>query len=198
MLDEVNGRRFHVRKYLDRGEPLNCREKERCEHCFIEPFCTTMDRSIQAQNQELWQVWWLDGEAATQLDSLIDPLPYGCRQLGMNIASLREVAGLPKRAGMGYYLRVDSAEPLSDIVFPKDAMNTLVAVSEEQLEAWFTDDLPASVTLDVELNESTAAYVVAHQDRLATLGDRFRIHQRTHEHMKEAMDQDNSQSKAIF
>ena len=35
MLDEVNGRRFHVRKYLDVGEPLNCREPERCTHCFI-------------------------------------------------------------------------------------------------------------------------------------------------------------------
>src|SRR5215470_5225182 len=30
MLDEVNGRRFQVRKYIDEGVPLECRQKERC------------------------------------------------------------------------------------------------------------------------------------------------------------------------
>ena len=51
MLDEVNGRRFQVRRYLDEGVPLECREKERCQYCFIEPFCNTADRVIERQNQ---------------------------------------------------------------------------------------------------------------------------------------------------
>jgi hypothetical protein len=54
MLDEVNGRRFQVRKYLDEGTPLECRQQERCVHCFIEPFCTTADRVIERQNQASW------------------------------------------------------------------------------------------------------------------------------------------------
>jgi MoaA/NifB/PqqE/SkfB family radical SAM enzyme len=48
MLDEVNGRRFQVRRYLDEGIPLDCRQRERCVHCFIEPFCTTMDRVVRS------------------------------------------------------------------------------------------------------------------------------------------------------
>ena len=48
MIDEVRGRRYHVRRYVDAGEPLDCRQKERCEHCFIAPFCETLDDSIAA------------------------------------------------------------------------------------------------------------------------------------------------------
>ena len=55
MLDEVNGRRFQVRRYLDEGVPLECREKERCQYCFIEPFCNTADRVIERQNTNSWE-----------------------------------------------------------------------------------------------------------------------------------------------
>ena len=53
MLDEVNGRRFQVRNYIDTGKPLDCRTEERCTHCFVEPFCTTLDRVIEAKR---WRV----------------------------------------------------------------------------------------------------------------------------------------------
>ena len=46
MLDEVHGRRFQVRRYLDVGQGLDCRQPERCVHCFIEPFCTSTDRTL--------------------------------------------------------------------------------------------------------------------------------------------------------
>ncbi len=51
MIDEVRGRKYHVRRYIDAGEPLECREAERCEHCFIAPFCETLDESIAAVHQ---------------------------------------------------------------------------------------------------------------------------------------------------
>jgi pyruvate-formate lyase-activating enzyme len=47
MLDEINGRRFQLRRYLDEGVPLDCRQPERCVHCFIEPTCTTFDKVIR-------------------------------------------------------------------------------------------------------------------------------------------------------
>ena len=60
MLDEVNGRRFQVRRYLDEGMPLECREKERCQYCFIEPFCNTADRVDRApEPRNSWDVWWI-------------------------------------------------------------------------------------------------------------------------------------------
>lgn len=51
MIDEVRGRKFHVRRYVDTGEPLDCREKERCQHCFIAPFCETLEDSISAVHE---------------------------------------------------------------------------------------------------------------------------------------------------
>ncbi len=46
MLDEVGGRRVQFRRYLDAGTPIDCRDKDRCPHCFIEPFCSALDRHI--------------------------------------------------------------------------------------------------------------------------------------------------------
>jgi MoaA/NifB/PqqE/SkfB family radical SAM enzyme len=198
MLDEVNGRRFHVRRYLDRGEPLECREQERCIHCFIEPFCTTLDRSIEAQNTESWQVWWCGEEHPASAEALIDPLPYGCSQLGLAIESLAAIETLPRRAGVGFYLRVAQAEALDGVLFPSDAQHTLVAESSAHLEAWCAEQPPANVSIAIELNESTALFVVANQQRLAAYGDQISIHQRTHEHMREAADKDIRKPRSFF
>jgi molybdenum cofactor biosynthesis enzyme MoaA len=46
MLDEVGGRRVQFRRYLDTGAPIDCRDARRCPHCFIEPFCSTLDRHV--------------------------------------------------------------------------------------------------------------------------------------------------------
>jgi MoaA/NifB/PqqE/SkfB family radical SAM enzyme len=198
MLDEVNGRRFHVRKYLDRGEPLECREQARCVHCFIEPFCTTMDRAIDAQNENKWQVWWCGEEHPTSTESIIDPLPYGCGQLGLAVDSLAQLDALPRRQAMGLYLRVKAAESLENVTFPTDAQHTLVAESAAQLEAWCGESLPANLSIDIELNESTASYVLEHQTLLASYGDAVRIHQRTHEHMKDSAEQDIREPRSFF
>jgi hypothetical protein len=57
MLDEVNGRRFQVARYVNAGDALDCRQPERCVHCFIEPFCTTMDRVIEKQRTEAFEIY---------------------------------------------------------------------------------------------------------------------------------------------
>lgn len=56
MLDEVGGRRMLFRKYLDEGKPIECRDTERCPHCFIEPFCSSLDRHLQDQHQKQFDV----------------------------------------------------------------------------------------------------------------------------------------------
>ena len=138
MLDEVNGRRFMVRNYLDHGTPLSCRQAERCPHCFIEPFCTTMDRVMEDQSAERWQVW--DGPAA-------DELPFGCTQLALSWGEEP-----PERP---LYVR---DAPASSLVVPDGS--TLGATTAEQLAAWLPDP-PA--TLEVQLNRDTAAWLAANE-----------------------------------
>jgi MoaA/NifB/PqqE/SkfB family radical SAM enzyme len=196
MLDEINGRRFHVRKYLDTGEPLNCREPDRCVHCFIEPYCTTMDRSIEKQNTKAWEVWDTEDDRRA-LANLPLPLPFGISKVGVTLTTLADVpkaaARLPEGAGL--YVRTADAAPLAAPPVP----TVLVARTAQQLEAWLGAPLPTLVTeVEIELNRDTAPWMLAHRDVLAGLLDRVRVHQPSFEHMKEASENDVRAPKAFF
>ncbi len=198
MLDEINGRRFHVRKYLDTGEPLNCRDPERCQHCFIESYCTTMDRAVEKQNADAWEVWNV-GTDRRALRDLPDPLPWGIQSIGVTVDTLADlskvVARLPQGAGL--YARSGDAAPVpADLGVPL----VLVAETAAQLDAWCGEDGPdaALSELEIRLNQSTAPWMLAHRDRLAGHLDRVRLHQPSFEHMKDATAQDVRTPRAFF
>jgi MoaA/NifB/PqqE/SkfB family radical SAM enzyme len=196
MLDEINGRRFHVRDYLDTGAPLNCRQPERCVHCFIEPFCTTMDRSIEQQNLGTWEVWDVGGDKRA-FKALPVPLPYGITKVGVELAQTEEISKiLPKLPdGAGLYLRVGDAVALPDTGCP----TVWVARTVAQLDAWLSAPLPASaVEVEIELNRDTAGWMLAHRELLAGLLDRVRVHQPSFEQMKAATEQDVRDPKSFF
>ncbi len=197
MMDEINGRRFHVRNYLDTGEPLNCRQPERCVHCFIEPFCTTMDRTIEAQNTDAWEVWDL-GADKRALKSLPVPLPFGINKVGVEVDKTddlrRVVAALP--AGAGLYALPKDASPIpADLGVP----SVFVARTAEQLDLWFSQPIPDSVgELEIWLNTSTAPWMLEHKDALAANLARVRVHQPTFEQMKESSENDVREPKQFF
>jgi MoaA/NifB/PqqE/SkfB family radical SAM enzyme len=180
MLDEVNGRRWQVRRYLDNGTPLDCRDPARCPHCFIEPFCTTMDRVIERQNAASWEVWWV-GKGREQTE-----LPYGARYLGVELDSVEELATLSD----GIYAATSDAGALPAKL---PARLVLVATTAEQLDAWI-----GKVELDVHLNRSTAAWLLEHRDVVERELERLRIHQPSHEHMRTAAEHDVRDPRAFF
>jgi MoaA/NifB/PqqE/SkfB family radical SAM enzyme len=174
LLDEVNGRRYQIRRYLDAGEPLDCRAPERCRHCFVEPFCTTMDRVVAWQNREAWDVWWVGGAEYHG-----EQLPFGCHLLGAKVESLTAAARLPRPGGAGLLLEVAQAEPLpADLA--RDGPVVLLAQSEEQLEAWLAGELPQGVDIDVLLSRRTAPWLLDHRTRLLTHLERVVIRQPAH------------------
>lgn len=183
MLDEVNGRRYHVRRYLDAGEPLECRQPERCQHCFIEPFCTTMERTVAAQNQRAFEVWWVGEGPAPEGE-----LPFGCTRLGLRRPRLD---ALP--AGVPLYAWVDEPGPLA----PPAAPLTLVAPTAAHLAAWLPA-LPAGVALDIRLNTDTAPWLLEHRALLAAALDRVRLVQPTHEKLQGAVAEDLRDPAAFF
>lgn len=173
MLDEVNGRRFHVRKYLDTGKPLECRQPERCMHCFIEPFCTTMDRTIERQNSNGYQVW--------ASEDLSDALPFGAavRRLHRQAwADVPEDAGPLEVVGM-------AAEPVPT----STTVRRLIADSSAQLAAWLPT-LPPAVEVEIQLSQQTAPWMLDNRDLIAEKLDQIRIHQPTFEHMAKAVSSD--------
>ncbi len=188
MLDEVNGRRFQVRRYLDNGKALDCRQPERCVHCFREPFCTTVDRVVAAQNAARWQIYWtgdqpFDGE-----------LPYGCDTLGVAVAGLAGVAELTMHP---LYVRIDSAEALPPDLASQRPL-TLVAARAAQAEAWLRAPLPAGVQVDIELNRDTAPWMLANRGLLDERREHIRLHQPSYEHMEQAVAQDVADPRAFF
>ncbi|MFT5679135.1 MAG: MoaA/NifB/PqqE/SkfB family radical SAM enzyme [Myxococcota bacterium] len=179
MLDEVNGRRFQVRRYLDTGEPLDCRQQERCVHCFIEPFCTTMDRVITTQHAGGFEVWQgeTQGEDAGEL-------PFGCTRWGQTAASWDDVQW-PDVGGLE--LTGMAAEPIPRAL---PVPVRMIADHPDQLTAWLSGPLPALVEVEVVLNQVTAPWLMKHRETLLPLLDSLRIHQPSHTKLAGAMKQD--------
>jgi MoaA/NifB/PqqE/SkfB family radical SAM enzyme len=196
MIDEINGRRYQVRSYLDTGEPLNCRQPERCEHCFIEPFCTTMDRSVQAQNEATWEVWDV-GADRRALKAVPQPLPWGIRAVGVELDAFKD---LPRALGLlaegtALYLRTTSTEPLPNL----PAGSVVVAKSAAQLDAWWHAPAPEGLSeVEIHLNRDTAPWLLAHRDALAAPPWPIRIHQPSFEQMKAATENDVRDPAAFF
>lgn len=186
MLDEINGRRYQVRRYLDTGAALDCRDPERCQHCFIEPMCNTVDEVVQRQHEESFGVWWV-GREANAFDAA---LPFGCTQLGVEVDSVLAARALSRPDGVGLYVRTESAEPLEAWgALAPDV--TLVVTRPEQVAAWLSVDAGSSpVKVVVELRAELADALLENAEGLAANRARVHLHQPSYEQMTTAQQHD--------
>ncbi len=196
MLDEVNGRRFQVRRYLDEGTPLECRQKERCQYCFIEPFCTTADRVIERQNKASWETWWIgaaDGPVPTA-----SALPFGCRSIGIEVDDLPDLERLDVQPDVGIYVRPQRVSRLIDRASLPNRL--LLGLREpEQLDVVLDGTpLPTGVEVEIELNQRTAPWLLAQRERIRASLDVVRLHQPSHEFLKDAVANDVRDLKGFF
>lgn len=198
MLDEVNGRRFQVRRYLDEAVPLECREKERCQYCFIEPFCNTADRVIERQNTNSWDVWWVGAPGDDTYAALtLDALPYGSRYLGVEVDDLTAIEHLAVPAAIGIYVKMAQvSRPVDRAVVG----NPLIISAREpaELDVLLADAIPAGVEIEIELNQRTGAWLLAQRERLRELLPSLRVHQPNHEFLKDAVSHDVRDLKSFF
>lgn len=189
MLDEINGRRFMVQRYLDHGAPFDCRDPERCQHCFIAPMCTTLDETVTRQKEARFEVWDI-GELPEAPVALPDgQLPFGCTRVGVQVEDraglLRALEEIPAP------LRVRSVSAISLEDLPAETPLELIAVTTEQLERWIAD-VPEGCphTVEVQLSADVAPWLLANAALLARHADRVRLHQPSHELLRDAREQD--------
>ena len=193
MLDEVNGRRFQVRRYLDEGKTLDCREPDRCKHCFIEPFCNTVDNMVATQLAEEWTTWWIS--SLDDVPDLPTTLPYGCTSVGIAVEDFSQVEGVSLPDGSGLCIRPTSAGPLPTL---PGLQLQLIAHTAEQLDAWLTEPLPDHFQVRIELNQSTAGWMLEHKAVLEQALPQVHLHQPSHEKMLSAIENDVRNPKEFF
>ncbi|MGB0641171.1 MAG: hypothetical protein ACPGTU_17680, partial [Myxococcota bacterium] len=193
MLDEVNGRRFQVRRYLDDGNQLDCREPDRCKHCFIEPFCNTVDNVVKAQNESAWDNWWIQNPNEAQ--HAPQPLPYGCSRIAFNIKSLQDIEWetLPPETGI-------CVRPEEDDALPKQSPTNseFIAHRAGQLDAWLTTNIPTTINVRIELNVETSEWMLKNRDLVERHLAQLHIHQPSHEKLNDAVHQDVRNPAAFF
>lgn len=159
MLDEVGGRRRAFRRYLDTGAPIDCRDAARCPHCFVEPFCTSLDRFVADQHAGRFHVWWVG-----------DRLDLAVANPG---APLLGVSELQAENADPIYLRAERYTP--DVSLP--AGSRIVATTVAHLQA--LDAYTGEV--EVHLDADTCAYVSTIQVR-----PNWILHAPTHQHAEAA------------
>jgi len=199
MLDEVNGRRFQVRKYLDEGVPLECREKERCQYCFIEPFCNTADRVIGRQNRNAWDVWWVgSADAERSATQTPETMPYGCQSVGVEVDDLADLEQLPLHGDLGIYAKVNRVSRWLDRTVVRNPL--LISASEpEPLDALLSDAaLPAGVAIEIVLNQHTAPWLLEHRELVRRHLPSVRLHQPSYEFLKDAVANDVRNPQQFF
>ena len=195
MLDEVNGRRFMVRNYLDTGRRLDCREPERCVHCFIEPFCTTMDRTLEDHREGRVEVWDVGSAKALEdlpLDGQTGAMPYGVSRVGIEVDDMEALAALTLPAGLMLEARVSMPGSAEGVA----ADTRLIATAPEHLDAWL--DGPEGPEIVAVLDARTGPWMLANRDRVEDALPRLRIQQPTWEHMKDALRRDMREPAAFF
>ncbi len=198
MLDEVNGRRFQVRRYLDEGTPLECRQQERCRHCFIEPFCTTADRVIERQHQAGWDVWWIGAVAGPADVPAASSLPFGCRTIGVEVDDLADLESLGVPPDAGVYVRPHRVSRAVDRARVPNRL--LLALREPEQLGVILDGapLPAGVEVEIELNQRTAPWLLAQRERVRACLDVVSLRQPSYELLKDAVANDVRDPKSFF
>lgn len=192
MLDEVNGRRFMVRNYLDTGKKLECRDVTRCVHCFIEPFCTTMDdvqRARRTATPSTWELGTVAGPADLRLPS---PLPPGVDRLALHLAEGVTLTDLPLPSGLTLEISSDapgfpatSAHPILPVVTAPAALDAALAT-------------PPGTPLRVVLDAATAPALLGRRDALAARLPDLLLVWPTREHLREAAAGDLRDPAAFF
>ena len=202
MLDEVNGRRFQVRRYLDEGVPLECRDKERCQYCFIEPFCNTADRVVERQNRASWDVWSVGTADETHWAHYahlrLEDLPYGCRYLGVEVNDLVDLERLPVPDDVGIYVKTKQVSRFVDrtIVHNPLIINVSDAAALDVLLSGA--EMPAGVEIEIELNQHTAPWLLSHRERLQQYMPVLRLHQPSYEFLKDTVANDVRNPRDFF
>ncbi len=97
--DEVRGRKEEFERQLERGEPLDCRDPDRCQYCYLEQLCDVLEDAQHTQHAHSFSRLRLD----TRWEASLGPV-YGGDPASAKKARERPSDGkarLPVLGGVG-------------------------------------------------------------------------------------------------
>jgi MoaA/NifB/PqqE/SkfB family radical SAM enzyme len=181
--DEVRGRREEYDRYLSVGQKLMCRQPERCQYCYLQNLCDTLDEVIDARKAPQ-----VDEISATRVLPTLGTLPAAKRAV-VEAANLPAAQALAARLDAPELrLQLDDYEGLEaalegDLLWGKRLMQA-VAATPEQLTALLA--IEGSFEVVALLTQRSAAALLA----LPELPPRLVLRQPNHELVTEARTHD--------
>ena len=159
--DEVRGRRADFDRWLSEGAPLRCRQPERCRHCYLNEFCTTLEETLGLLESGGHRVYRIDTRDSVKRP----PPPASCDTVWIRAVDLdaaaRAVRDLP---GSKVILELDhysvSAEGLpGDVVEGRPVVRVIV---DDPASLQLLLDGPGSYEVVALLTPEIANHVAAH------------------------------------
>jgi MoaA/NifB/PqqE/SkfB family radical SAM enzyme len=177
--DEVRGRREEYDRYLSVGQKLMCRQPERCQYCYLQNLCDTLDEVIDARKAPQ-----VDEISATRALPTLGALP-AARRAVVEAANLGAAQALAARLDAPELrLQLDDYEGLAaalegDLLWGKRLIQA-VAATPEQLTGLLA--IEGSFEVVTLLTQRTAAALLT----LPELPQRLVLRQPHHELVTEA------------
>ena len=203
MLDEVNGRRFQVRKYLDEGTPLECRQTGAVRALLHRavlhhgrsrdraPEPGELERLVDRRSQRTRSQRYADAGGERAAVRVPVHRPRGRRSAGRR--------GPRRRSRTSASTSDRSAPP--DWSIGRACRTACCSVSASRSSSTSCSSgtpLPAGVEVEIELNQRTAPWLLSQRERVRTYLDVIRLHQPSHEFLKDAVANDVRDLKRFF
>jgi hypothetical protein len=78
--DEVRGRKEEFARWIDTGEPLDCRDPARCRYCYLEKLCDSLEQTMDRVASGAFEIVRVDTEAEAHAPSSFGGDPATARK----------------------------------------------------------------------------------------------------------------------
>ncbi len=188
LLDEVRGRREEFDCLLETGNPLSCRQPDRCRRCYIHDLCENLEATLEAVRGNSLEVYRATLGSGSNEPVPTPPCSFATSWVrAPDAATAAAAADAARLPGDTLFLELDSYANLEELLREEKLAGRRVlrayASTVEHLEELLS--LPGSFEVVAYLDKTTAPYLLqlGHQGRLVVTG-------RTHNRLTDAVELD--------
>ncbi len=182
--DEVRGRKPEFEDWLLRGQPMRCRQPERCSHCFIEHLCDAIEGREEARARDRVEALLVEGEVpdrgwlaqAERVDVRARSIPEAAALAAAVREARPEVSLRVEIAGTASAAEAEAAPPLDLAPLRAQAPERVASSEPAVLDALLGGEAPWEIVLD----RRSATWLAEHREEVRAAGARVFVSARTY------------------